>query len=75
MFIKLIRLEESINLLIWNLFLKIINLFINKMQGKLCMVDILLKKMYRNKLKLKKKEKVKILRKLNKFKLLVKIDI
>ena len=43
------------------------------MQGKLCMVGILLKKMYRNKLKLK--EKVKILKKLKKFKLLVKIDI
>lgn len=72
MFIKLIRLEESINLLICNLLLKIINLFIKKMQGKLCMVGILLKKMYRNKLKLKEKVKVKILKK---FKLLVKIDI
>ena len=73
MFIKLIRLKESINLLICNLLLKIINLFIKKMLGKLCMVDILLKKMYKNKLKLK--EKVKILKKLKKFKLLVKIDI
>ena len=68
MFIKLIRLEESINLLICNLLLKIINLFIKKMLGKLCMVDILLKKMYKNKLKLKEKVK-KVLKKLKKFKL------
>ena len=68
MFIKLIRLKESINLLICNLLLKIINLFIKKMLGKLCMVDILLKKMYKNKLKLKEKVK-KVLKKLKKFKL------